>query len=123
MPHSLNATLHDVILYDLWSYISLFRVDLEDHYFRITEQFVATNNVTFTTIQPTAKLMSWIVSRQTCVVVFAILTLLIIIFAFAELALMISICTTASSNLHNQMFNSITRATMNFLNKNPAGTY
>jgi len=84
---------------------------------------VATNNVTFTTIQPTDRLMSWIVSRQTCVVVFAILTLLIIIFAFAELALMISICTTASSNLHNQMFNSITRATMNFLNKNPSGTY
>ncbi|XP_060872658.1 probable multidrug resistance-associated protein lethal(2)03659 isoform X2 [Metopolophium dirhodum] len=96
-------------------------VDLEDHHFRITEQFVDTNNVTFTTIQPTDRLMSWIVSRQTCVVVFAILTLLIIIFAFAELALMVSICTTASSNLHNQMFNSITRATMNFLNKNPSG--
>ncbi|XP_008186888.2 probable multidrug resistance-associated protein lethal(2)03659 [Acyrthosiphon pisum] len=96
-------------------------VDLEDHYFRVTEQFVATNNVTFATIQPTDGLMPWIVSRQTCVVVFAILTLLIIIFAFTELALMISICTTASSNLHNQMFNSISRATMNFLNKNPSG--
>lgn len=116
-------TLQDVILCELSSYLSVYRVDLEDHYFRITDQFVNTNNVTSTTIQPTDGIMSWVVSRQTCVVVFAILTLLIIIFAFAELALMVSICTTASSNLHNQMFSSITRATMDFLHKNPSGTY
>ncbi|XP_026808487.1 probable multidrug resistance-associated protein lethal(2)03659 isoform X2 [Rhopalosiphum maidis] len=96
-------------------------VDLEDHYFGVIEQFVATNNVTFTITQPTDGLMPWIVSRQTCVVVFAILTLLIIIFAYAELILLVSICTTASSNLYNRMFNSIIRATMAFLNKNPSG--
>jgi len=117
LPHSLNTTLQDVILSKLLSYLSVFRVDLEDHYLSKREQFENTYNVTFTTIHQTNGL------RQTCVVVFAVLTLLIIIFAFAEMALLISICTTASSNLHNQMFNSITRATMNFLNKNPSGTY
>ncbi|XP_022166670.1 probable multidrug resistance-associated protein lethal(2)03659 isoform X2 [Myzus persicae] len=96
-------------------------VDLEDYYFHGTELFVDTNNVTYTITHPTDRIMSWIVSRQTCVIVFAILTLLIIISAFVELALLVSICTTASSNLHNQMFSSITRATMNFLNKNPSG--
>ncbi|XP_022166672.1 probable multidrug resistance-associated protein lethal(2)03659 [Myzus persicae] len=96
-------------------------VNLEDYYLLGPEIFVDINNVTFTTTYSTDTIIPWIVSRQTCVIVFAILTLLIIISAFVELALLVSICTTASSNLHNQMFSSITRATMNFLNKNPSG--
>lgn len=119
-PLPANTASQDVILYEL---LFVNRVDLEDHYFHGTEIFVDTNNVTFTTIHQPDRIMSWIISRQTCVIVFAIFTLLIIISAFAELVLLVSICTTASSNLHNQMFSSITRATMNFLNKNPSGTY
>ncbi|XP_027849264.2 probable multidrug resistance-associated protein lethal(2)03659 isoform X1 [Aphis gossypii] len=96
-------------------------VNLEDHYFGLTEQLVGTKNDTFTTIQPIDESIPWIVSRKTCIIVFTILTLLIIISAFTEIVFLVSICTTASSNLYNRMYNSITRATMAFLNKNPSG--
>lgn len=65
--------------------------------------------------------MQWIVSRNTCVIVFAALTILIIIATLVESTLLISVCTTASTNLHNKMFSAITRSNMNFLNKNPSG--
>lgn len=62
-----------------------------------------------------------ILSRLTCVIIFAVLTLSIIISALVESTLLASLCTTASMNLHNNMFNSITRATMHFLNTNSSG--
>lgn len=102
-------------------FLSLFRVDLEDHYFGLIYQFVDTKNDTFTTIQPTNKSIPWVVSRKTCIIVFTILTILIIISAFTEVVFLVSICTTASLNLYNRMYNSITRATIAFLNKNPSG--
>lgn len=90
---------------------------MEEHPF--TEPFVAIDNVTYAKFHPNDRHAT----EPTSVVVFAILSLLIIISAFAELTLLVSLCTTASTNLHNHMFSSITRATMNFLNKNPSGRY
>ncbi|XP_015372663.1 PREDICTED: probable multidrug resistance-associated protein lethal(2)03659 [Diuraphis noxia] len=63
----------------------------------------------------------WTASRQTCVIVFAVLTFLIIISALVQSTLLVSLCTKASMNLHNCMFISITRSTMGFLNKTPSG--
>jgi len=65
--------------------------------------------------------MQWIVSRKTCVIVFAALTILIILATLVESILLVTVCTTASTNLHNKMFSAITRSTMDFLNKNPSG--
>ncbi|CAI6361191.1 unnamed protein product [Macrosiphum euphorbiae] len=49
------------------------------------------------------------------------LTILIVLATLAESTLLVSLCTTASTNLHNKMFSAITRSTINFLNKNPSG--
>lgn len=99
----------------------LYRVQLEDHVFRTTEPSTPTSN-NCTTTSASSDASPWIiVSRHTCVIVFSILTLSIIISAFAESALLISVCTTSSMNLHDRMFSSIVRATTSFFNKNPSG--
>lgn len=103
----------------LWSFI--FRVNLEEHIFSTTKPLMPISNGTSTTVDPSVELIPWIVSRKTCVIVFAALTFSIILATLAESILLVSVCTAASTNLHNQMFSAITRSTMNFLNKNSSG--
>ncbi|KAL5236136.1 hypothetical protein ACI65C_003546 [Semiaphis heraclei] len=93
-------------------------VNLEEHIFSTTKPFTHSNS---TTDDSSVESMQWIVSRTTCVIVFAALTILIILATLVESTLLVSVCTTASTNLHNKMFSAITRSTMNFLNKNPSG--
>lgn len=95
-----------------------FRVNLEEHVFGATTPISQNNS---TTVDSSVELTQWIVSRNTCVIVFAALTILIVLATLAESTLLVSLCTTASTNLHNKMFSAITRSTINFLNKNPSG--
>lgn len=108
--HRLSEYPYKILVY--------FRVNLEEHVFGATKPNSYSNS---TTDDSSVELMPLIVSRETCVIVFAALTILIIIATLAETVLLVSVCTTASTNLHNQMFTAITRSTMNFLNKNPSG--
>lgn len=95
---------------------AIFRVNLEEYVFRSIKL-----SRTPSSIDSFDGLIRWTESRQICVIVFAVLTLLILIAAYCLSALLVSVCTTASTNLHNYMFNSISKVTMNFLNKNPSG--
>lgn len=99
------------------------RVNLEEHVFYPFGQTttVPIDDDSTTINDSTFELIKLTVSRQTCIVVFAVLTLSVIVSAFVQSALLMSVCTTASMNLHNCMFGSITRATMHFLNTNPTG--
>jgi len=96
----------------------VFRVNLEERVFSATKPISQNNS---TTADSSVELMQWIASRNTCVIVFATLTILIILATLAESTLLVFVCTTASTNLHNKMFSAITRSTMIFLNKNPWG--
>lgn len=98
-------------------------MNLEDHVFRSIEPLVSEGKNNGTNFDSSNVSMPWIVSRNTCIVVFAVLTFSIIITALTQSFLMVSLCTTASINLHNRMFKSIIRATMKFLNENPSGNY
>ncbi|CAI6363288.1 unnamed protein product [Macrosiphum euphorbiae] len=93
-------------------------VNLEEHVFGATKPINQNNS---TTVDSSVELTQWIVSRNTCVIVFAALTILIVLATLAESTLLVSLCTMASTNLHNKMFSAITRSTINFLNKNPSG--
>ncbi|CAH1738398.1 unnamed protein product [Aphis gossypii] len=96
-------------------------VNLEEHIFSTTKPLTPISNGTSTTVDPSVELIPWIVSRKTCVIVFAAITFSIILATLAESILLVSVCTTASTSLHNQMFNAITRSTINFLNTNSSG--
>eukprot|EP00102_Acyrthosiphon_pisum_P027033 XP_016664243.1 PREDICTED: probable multidrug resistance-associated protein lethal(2)03659 isoform X1 [Acyrthosiphon pisum] len=63
----------------------------------------------------------WIISRQFCVIMYAILNLTLLIVIFIRCAMFVSVLMGTSMNLHNNMFNAITRATMHFFNTNSSG--
>lgn len=74
-----------------------------------------------TTEETSSTVLWWTISRPTCVVVFAVLTFSMILATLVRSATFVSVCMKASMNLHNKMFNAITRATMYFFNTNSSG--
>lgn len=68
---------------------------------------------------------SWqdlIMSRETCVYVFTILTVTTVLITLVRSYMFFFMCMRASRRLHDKMFDSITRATMYFFNTNSSGT-
>ncbi|XP_050313562.1 probable multidrug resistance-associated protein lethal(2)03659 [Anthonomus grandis grandis] len=63
----------------------------------------------------------WHFSRETCMYIYSVLIALLIIFTMVRSFVFFAVCMRASTNLHNTMFRSITRATMRFFNTNSAG--
>ncbi|KAL1513345.1 hypothetical protein ABEB36_002766 [Hypothenemus hampei] len=63
----------------------------------------------------------WDFSRNTCIYIYSTLMVLLIIFTIVRAFVFFSVCMRASTNLHNTMFQSITRATMRFFHTNSAG--
>lgn len=66
------------------------------------------------------KSLEWM-SRDVGIYVFAGLMSGVILFSLWRTFLFFNVCMQASVNLHDNMFNSITRATMAFFNTNPSG--
>lgn len=60
-------------------------------------------------------------SRQTCVIVFAVLIVSMVVVICMRSAIIVSVFMKASMILHTKMFNAITRATMYFFNVNSSG--
>ncbi|XP_026807194.1 probable multidrug resistance-associated protein lethal(2)03659 isoform X3 [Rhopalosiphum maidis] len=96
-------------------------INLEEHVFFSIDHLESNNNNRSLTNNPSNTLIPWIVSRNTCIIVFTVITLSIIISTLIRSALFVSVCTTSSTNLHNRMLGSIIRATMYFFNKNASG--
>lgn len=97
-----------------------YRVNLEEHVFRSVSHLEPENNSTLTRHNSNI-LIQWIVDRQTCIIVFTVITISVIISTLVRSAFFVSVCITSSTNLHNRMLGSIIRATMCFFNKNPSG--
>lgn len=66
-------------------------------------------------------LLWWPVSRQMCVVVYSVLNVTMLIAILIRCVICMSFFIGVSLNLHNNMFNAITRANMNFFNTNSSG--
>ncbi|XP_025405942.1 probable multidrug resistance-associated protein lethal(2)03659 isoform X3 [Sipha flava] len=111
-----------------------FWVNLEEHVFHYVNNvdnnmltkmdnstFTSTDNSTSTTDEVSNILLGWTISRQTCIIVFAVFTFSMILATLIRSATFVSVCMKASMNLHNKMFNAITRATMYFFNTNSSG--
>ncbi|XP_016663046.1 probable multidrug resistance-associated protein lethal(2)03659 isoform X1 [Acyrthosiphon pisum] len=103
---------------DIWI---TYWVNLEEHVFRPVSHLEPENNSTPTRCNSSNTLIQWIVDRQTCIIVFTVITISVIISTLIRSAFFVSVCTTSSTNLHNRMLGSIIRATMYFFNKNPSG--
>ncbi|XP_021935708.1 multidrug resistance-associated protein 4-like isoform X2 [Zootermopsis nevadensis] len=64
---------------------------------------------------------AWLPSTETCVLIYTGFLIIIFLLTFSSILLFFTMCMRASVNLHNEMFASITRATMWFFNNNPSG--
>ncbi|CAH1736130.1 unnamed protein product [Aphis gossypii] len=93
-------------------------VNLEDNVFRNTEsKSMNTNNFMTYTISDSHR----VISRQCCVIVYTVINVTLIIVVFIRCATFVSVFISTSMNLHTNMFNAITRATMYFFNTNSSG--
>lgn len=63
----------------------------------------------------------WHFSRNTSICIYSIIIALLISFTMIRSFTFFSVCMRASTRLHDNMFDSITRATMRFFNTNSAG--
>ncbi|XP_060851718.1 ATP-binding cassette sub-family C member 4-like isoform X2 [Rhopalosiphum padi] len=64
----------------------------------------------------------WSINRETCIYIFAALTVFITITDMFKSFVTVSVCMRASTNLHNNMFNALIRAKINFFNTNLSGS-
>lgn len=63
----------------------------------------------------------WNFSRETSIYIYSVITIATIVVTFIRSISFFAMCMRASRNLHNNMFDSITRATMRFFNTNTSG--
>ncbi|XP_026820568.1 probable multidrug resistance-associated protein lethal(2)03659 isoform X1 [Rhopalosiphum maidis] len=93
-------------------------VNLEEHVFQNKN-----NESTITFHDSLSDVFWWMtISRQTCIYVFGCITFLLIIIITIRLITFVSISMSASINLHNNMFNTLIRATTYFFNTNLSGS-
>lgn len=59
--------------------------------------------------------------RQNCLIIYAGLIIFLIGTWIMRNSILVSVCMRASNNLHNEMFNSIIKTTMNFFKTNSSG--
>ncbi|CAH1183163.1 unnamed protein product [Phaedon cochleariae] len=71
--------------------------------------------------EPIVWWLSFLFTSDYTVIYYAILFLLIVIFAFSRSIVFYSWCITAASRMHNKMFNNIVYSPMSFFNNNPSG--
>lgn len=64
---------------------------------------------------------NWHLTREVFIYIYSALIVALVVIALIRSFVFFSICMRASTKLHDNMFNSITRATMRFFNTNPAG--
>lgn len=67
------------------------------------------------------KLLWWPVSRQMCVIVYSVINVTMIVAILIRCIICVSFFMESSMNLHNDMFNAITRAKMYFFSTNSSG--
>lgn len=99
----------------------LFRVNLEEkHYRHKLEGFPEGN---WTLVDPSDPDHFWNLnfSRDDCIYIYASLTVITVLVTLSRSFMFFNFCMRASVVLHNNMFESISKATMRFFNTNPSG--
>lgn len=70
---------------------------------------------------PSATFLWWTITRRTCIGVYTAITVTMVVTVFMRCLMFVRFFTNISTNLHNDMFNVVIRATMHFFNTNLSG--
>ncbi|VVC32361.1 ABC transporter type 1, transmembrane domain,ABC transporter-like,P-loop containing nucleoside triphosphate [Cinara cedri] len=97
-------------------------VNLEDNFFHKEANITSStmNNNTNSYKSPKTFLW-WSITRQYCIIVYGLINIMTVVIVVIRCVLFVSFFMGSSMNLHNSMFNSITKATMYFFNTNSSG--
>ncbi|XP_045469838.1 probable multidrug resistance-associated protein lethal(2)03659 isoform X2 [Harmonia axyridis] len=100
-------------------YFLTFWVNLEDRNFTEVEIM---QNISYSTVVPPIQSDDfWDFSRNTCIIIYSVIMGSLVFLTLVRSFSFFVICMRASTRLHDNMFGSISIATMNFFNNNPAG--
>lgn len=91
-------------------------MNLEDHFLSNTNSETTSSNA-----HTLLTFLWWPMSRKSCCIIYAVLICMMILTAAIRSVTFVSVCMTASINLHDKMFNALTRATIYFFNTNSSG--
>lgn len=103
-----------------YSWVLYFRVVLEDQLLSNVTLESSTNSSSMN-VEFSSTFLWWPLTRQLCIIVYSVLIILLILICMLKSSMFLRFFTTASFNLHNNMFNAITSTTMYFFNTNPTG--
>lgn len=99
------------------------RINVEEQFTRDREQLQGisganyTSNDTYTSSEEEAQ-QSY---REMCIYVYTAVVVAVVVVSLVRSCLFVVVCMRASINLHNSMFEAVTRATMYFFNTNSSG--
>ncbi|VVC32363.1 Hypothetical protein CINCED_3A001687 [Cinara cedri] len=96
-------------------------VNLEDHVFRNTGYISTTFSGPINNESLSDSLLWWSVSRKLCIEVYVSINIMVLVVILIRCIVFVSFFTKSSMNLHNSMFDSITRASMLFFSSNSSG--
>ncbi|CAG9823622.1 unnamed protein product [Phaedon cochleariae] len=103
-------------------YYLTYWVNIEQENNAERHNYIQTNNRSNTTTLSTLQKNDfWHFSREVSIYIYSILIVLLIILTLLRTFAFFSICMKASTKLHDNMFTSITRATMRFFHTNSSG--
>lgn len=100
--------------------IFLFRINQEEN-IQYNQYVVLMENGTSMIHDSSIILISSLNFRQTCMMVYSSIMILLIVFWLIRNAMTVSVCMKACTNLHNRMFKVITKTTMLFFKTNSSG--
>lgn len=107
---------------ELFFYLFFFiRVNQEEYVFRNENSSSSFNDNS--TLSSYDTFILSLDSRQTYIIVYAVLIISLIVAILIRSVIFVSVCTNASLHLHSRMFNTIIKATMYFFNTNSSGNY
>jgi len=123
----MNSRLPTFIIYmdiaeSCW-WMFCFRVNLEEHTFHNLNMLTHNSSSTLTNTidEPLNTLLWWSISRQTCVIVYAVLNLTLVTAVLIRCILLVNFYMAVSLNVHSNMFNSIVGAKLHFFNTHSSG--
>ncbi|XP_044752072.1 probable multidrug resistance-associated protein lethal(2)03659 isoform X2 [Coccinella septempunctata] len=108
-------------------YFLTFWVNLEDRNFTEVESMLESSTMgLFQNLNSTMSPITedddfWDFTRNTCIIVYSVIMGSLVVLTLIRSFSFFVICMRASTRLHDNMFGSISIATMNFFNNNPAG--
>ncbi|KAK9869834.1 hypothetical protein WA026_003563 [Henosepilachna vigintioctopunctata] len=102
-------------------YFLTFWVKQENQHYKLSESIPIKLSDLLTSSVSTVFTNSLSLSRDNCIIIYSTLVGMLMVMTLIRSLSFFAVCMRSSTRLHDNMFRSLSKATMNFFNNNPAG--